>query len=318
MNKEISKKILLFCLAILLVVAFVIINSKLSSKKMNFIKVIPDSNKYCYQIDDLFTDNTKLILSGWFFRLRKVQNVEQDFSTKDFSLILMDVSKYVPSEEETDLGIAMDMSFNKRNDINAYYICEYDYSNCGFTATVNIDKVDLNQKIYQIYIKPDKSVEDAIATHIYINKGVLEFTDPSNRMLLEIDNTDLENIVNRGVCLASNAKAGVCIYQLDWDLYWIVDNNFVFEDDGGTRIEFQIDTTQFDKLPQNRIKEKHFWDNIGDAFEKHEITNVINCGEYRVSKRHIPTDYSVTLIDTGYHPNESVWKELIRPRISKS
>lgn len=71
-------------------------------------------------------------------------------------------------------------------------------------------------------------------------------------------------------------------------------------------------TTQIQNLPEKRLENHHYWDNIGGYFEKYELEG--DFGDYRVMKREIPTDYSVTSIVTGYYKNgEWIWKSYFRP-----
>ena len=77
-------------------------------------------------------------------------------------------------------------------------------------------------------------------------------------------------------------------------------------------IQYQLWTTQPENLPEKRRAHNHRWDNIGGRFEKYEIEG--DFGAYRVMKREIPTDYSVTSIMTGYRKNGKwVWKNYFRP-----
>lgn len=67
-----------------------------------------------------------------------------------------------------------------------------------------------------------------------------------------------------------------------------------------------------DSFPQHRLENGWFWDNIGGHFEKYELEG--DFGEYRVMRRELPTEYSVTSIETGYYKNgEWIWKNFFRP-----
>ena len=91
-----------------------------------------------------------------------------------------------------------------------------------------------------------------------------------------------------------------------------MNRDFYFEPDGTTYIQYQLCTTQTENLPEKRLAHGNLWDNIGGHFEKYEIEG--DFGEYRVMKREIPTEYSVTSIETGYYKNgEWIWKNYFRP-----
>ena len=85
--------------------------------------------------------------------------------------------------------------------------------------------------------------------------------------------------------------------------------------DGSTYIQYQLWTTQKDRLPEKRLENGHFWDNIGGYFEEYEIRG--NFGQYRVMKRELPTAYAITTIVTGYYKDGAwIWKEYFQPRYS--
>jgi len=74
----------------------------------------------------------------------------------------------------------------------------------------------------------------------------------------------------------------------------------------------QLWTTQTEKLPQERLDNNWLWDNIGGNFEEYEIQS--DFGEYRVMRRELPTEYSITAIVTGYHKNGKwIWRNYFRP-----
>ena len=119
-------------------------------------------------------------------------------------------------------------------------------------------------------------------------------------------------IVKNGVLRVYRPDYHCWVYQKGWSLYWIADKDFDFEEDGTTYIQYQLYTTQTERLPEKRLKNGHLWDNIGGNFEKYELEG--DFGGCRVMKRDIPTAYSVTSIVTGYYKNgEWVWKNYFRP-----
>ena len=123
---------------------------------------------------------------------------------------------------------------------------------------------------------------------------------------------DLDEIVENGVLRVSRPDCHCWVYQKGWSLYWIADKDFAFEEDGTTYIQYQLYTTQTERLPEKRLAKGHLWDNIGGYFEKYELEG--DFGGYRVMKRDIPTAYSVTSIVTGYYKNgEWIWKNYFRP-----
>ena len=125
----------------------------------------------------------------------------------------------------------------------------------------------------------------------------------------EVAGTALEEVVQNGYLRVCQPDYACYVYQYKGCLYWIADKAFHFEDNGKTYIQFQLWTTQTDKLPEKRLKNKRYWDNIGGYFEKYEITGTVNCGKYRVCKRKLPTEYSITAILTGFYKNKK-WAQI--------
>ena len=82
--------------------------------------------------------------------------------------------------------------------------------------------------------------------------------------------------------------------------------------DGDSIVEFQMDTTQIEKLPEERLKNNWFWSNIGFWFKTKELTDW-DTGKYRVTKCALPTDYSITRIWTGNYIDGWIWIQYFRP-----
>ncbi len=95
------------------------------------------------------------------------------------------------------------------------------------------------------------------------------------------------------------------------DTMMLAGKDFSFEKDGSTSIGYQAETTQFYKLPLN-IRYNPV--DMTESFESHEITDSMNCGEYRVSVRDLPSEYSPTQMSTGYRNGDKwVWKRFFIP-----
>ena len=82
--------------------------------------------------------------------------------------------------------------------------------------------------------------------------------------------------------------------------------------DGDTIIQYQLSTTQAESIPQQRLENGWNWDNIGFYFSKNELIEW-NTGKYRVAKKSIPTEYSVTKIWTGNYNDGWIWIQNFRP-----
>lgn len=216
--------------------------------------------------------------------------------------------------EKPLVGIKGNVNKIKRTDVNEYFDCPFDYSNCGFSAEFDLKELDLASKEYQIIFKPDSNDYDGIPSNGYIYNNELSFISSDDKVDLNVEGTDIEEIVKKGYCLASCPDDHIFIYQYNNCIYWIATNQYEFEKDGSTVIQYQLETTQYDRLPISRTENGWYWDHISDDFEKFEVTDNMNCGEYRVSVREIPKQYSVVRIITGYYVNGKwVWKRYLRP-----
>lgn len=304
---------------IAIIVVFFIINNIIDYNRKCTFEYIADSNAYAYQIEEISFEDEDLVISGWFFSLKKVQNEYREVDENNsIGIVLYDRSqkeeKNIDGSNKHKKGIALNTTRQTRTDINDYFKCEFDYSQCGFIARIKKSEVGLEDKQYQVIIKPEQDSIGGICTDTYIDYGKLKYIDPNLEKELDLVDTDLESIVESGYCLVSCPEYGIYVYQQKRKLYWIADIDFDFEEDGTTYIQFHLDTTQFDKLPLYRTENGWFWDDIGGSFEDYEITNEMNCGKYRVAVRDIPEEYSITGIRTGYKfAGGWVWQRYFRP-----
>lgn len=319
-KKKIIRRSIEIALIIIIIIGFFMINDQVTQNKRNSFKPISDKNYYVYQVEKMYIEGEDLVLKGWFFELKKFRNQERN-EAKDGKLGIVlydiDLNEKTLFKGDSQKGISMRMEYQKRQDIDAYFNCEYDYSSCGFIAKVNKDNVDYENRDYQIVFKPEQEGEYGIVTdgNAYIHKGKISYVNPQDIFEIAYLGTDLEKIITEGECLLSYPEKHICVYQYEWKLYWITDSEFDFEIDGTTAIQYQLDTTQFDRLPQNRIDNGWYWSNLTSNFEDSEITHVVDCGRYRVSVKDLPTDYSITRMVTGYYSDGKwVWMRYFRPK----
>lgn len=321
MNKKKAFKISIK-IAILLsvIIGFILINDQISDKNINTFLPVSDGGNYAYQVEKISVEENILKITGWFIELKKVRGQEVEVADgKNVGIVLYDMNsvteKDLDGNEKPRLGVSMEMTYVVRDDINEYFKCEYDYSHCGFVASIDKSRINLEEGVYQIVIKPDRQGIDGIAINscAYLNKGKLSYINPYDSIELEVKGTDLENIVNFGDCVFSYPEYHICVYQYDGRLYWIADENFYFEEDGSTYIEYQLETTQFDKLPESYTSLGWSWADSGWTFEYCELKD-IDCGKYRVSVRDIPKDYSITIVTTGYYSGGNwIWQKGFKP-----
>lgn len=322
MTKNRIKEIIVYVIIItVLVVVFLLINIKISQSRSETIIPLDDQNTYVYQFENIKIMDNTLEVNGWFFEVEKYQNIERKIADKNLGIILYDIendAKLEKAKEEkqqyTLKGVTSKVENIVREDINQYFKCEYDYSKCGFRAVFDLDKLDLDNTCYQLFIKVDLSKEEAIRTNTYLYNNKLWYIDPTTFDSPDLSGTVLETITNYGKCLAYKKDFGIYIYQHDNKLYYIVDKQYQFNEDKKTYIEYQLQTTQFEKLPKWRIENDNFWDNAGWVFENQEIIEGDGCGKYRIAVIDLKKEYSITRILTGCYQNDKwVWYQFLRP-----
>ena len=322
MKKRVLEVSLKIAVAIILIIGFVIINDVIKDNRS--ISYLPiDGNdwegiNYTFHIDSADYEDDKLILSGWYIDLKNVRNVQKDVDEiKDICILLHDINdkeEYnIDGTPKRSKGLKMDVSKQKRTDVNQYFLCEYDYSDCGFIATIDSELLDIQNGKYQVVFKKSKNDEQGIIIGYFVD-GKIQYVDPKDNIELNIQGTDLEKIVNEGTCLVSCPDFHICVYQFQKSLYWIAGKEYSFEEDGSTYIQCMVDTTQFDKLPSDRLQNGWYTGSIGSNFESNELTGIMECGEYRVFSLELPTEYSLTRLVTGYNIDDNwIWTKAFRP-----
>ena len=239
---------------------------------------------YCFQVDSVeFTDGT-IELNGFTFRY--------EHSSSDYSLLL---------RAEDGTRIELEKEIVPRSDVNNYFLCDYDYTNSGFKA-----RVDVVEGEYEILIKWPWSI--ALSTGVFINSDGVHYVSEKEFEAPEIN----ADFIQKGVVRVYRPDFHCWVYQYEGSLYWIVDQDFNFEEDDTTYIQYQLWTSQTENLPQKRLDNNWLWDNIGGNFEDYEVQG--DFGEYRVMRRELPTEYPITAIVTGYHKNRKwIWRNYFRP-----
>lgn len=137
------------------------------------------------------------------------------------------------------------------------------------------------------------------------------YANPSEYQALEVEGTDLEEIVNQGVLRVYRPDYGMYVYQYKNTLYWIAEPDYGFVD-SDTYVQYQLNTTQIERLPKIRLENEWYWDNIGFWFSEYEMKEM-NTGKYRVAKKEIPREYSIRGIWTGNNIDGWIWREDFLP-----
>ena len=134
----------------------------------------------------------------------------------------------------------------------------------GFEATGIIDPTNE----YEVMIKWPWSI--SISTGVFVSTLGVHYSPESIFVAPGIKS----DFVDNGVLRVYRPERHCWVYQNEGELFWIVDQDFNFEDDGSTYIQYQLFTSQPEKLPQERLDHNWFWDNIEGSFEDYEIYGV--------------------------------------------
>lgn len=296
LSESIFGKIVFFLVSMTLILWCYLAASQQIEKKA--ITIQKDDFSWMFQIDSVTEQDGKVQFSGWAFRL------SEDAEPGNCTLLLKDV--------KSGKMIYADMQYEDRADVNDYFLCEKDYTHCGFTARVNVKKLDTENGMYEIILRKADSRE-AFSAGTYYTGGKLMFTDPEEFVPLETEGTDLAKITEEGELLVYRPDVHMYVYQYEGSLYWIAEKEYDFVD-GDTYVQFQMNTTQPENLPEERLENGWMWSNIGFRFVKKEITDA-NTGKYRVAVCELPTDYSITKVWTGNYIEDWIWKETFRIRL---
>ena len=207
----------------------------------------------------------------------------------------------------------MEIQTVNRPDVNQYFKCEYDYSQCGFIAKIDKEKLDLENTELQVVLKIEEDGDYGILSRNYIKNGHL--THMSSKECSEINDlgTELEKIINEGVCLAVFTEQHAFVFQLGWNQYWILDKKFYDSNISKVYITNCFCTTQFDKLPDSDLSDGRYWSYRYWCFDDYEITDDIKCDNYRVAVKELPSDYSVYwMLDRCTYNNENTYENSYR------
>ena len=285
-------------IVILLVILFVIVNLVIDNKQEEAIEVVSDNMYINYQISSADVEDNYLVLRGWLFELNDFANVKREtcINKEEISFVLCKLDSNGALSDKKRFFASP--SWNDNEKVDNYFQCDADYSDSGFEVKYKLSKLNVNDSAYQVLIKTSNAREQAISTDYYIDKGCLVRSLKNSEVYKKLEQTDLCDIVNEGTVLVENFDNGYIVVQKDSRLYWVVDPN-VIDLSGDNRVVFQTYTTNYNKLPKNRTDLGYYWDDIEVSFEKCEITNQMNSGEFRVLAQDIPSEYPIVLIETG-------------------
>ena len=238
---------------------------------------------YCLQVDDVSVADGRMRLEGFAFRY--------DQPTLDTTLLLRSV--------KGDVGLEMEKV--DRSDVNDYFLC--DCTDSGFVATGDVEE----GQDYEVMIR--WPLTNALSTGVFVSDAGVHYQPEGDYTPPDLH----ADFVDRGILRAYRPDYHCWVYQYDGALYWVVDQDFDFEDNGSVTIRCQLWTTRTDMLPPEQLEKGRSWDAIGGDFKENELEG--DWGGYRVMKRELPTTYPITAIATGVREDDGkwIWRECFWP-----
>ena len=291
-----KKQVLVFFVSMIVLIGIYLFTMK--QLLYEHFEIIDDDFSWVYQIDNIEKEEDELQITGWAFAL------DEDAKQEKFEIILYDT--------KTGKGVHPKMIYELREDVNEYFLCEYDYTNSGFVATISTKYLQLENTVYEILLRP-KGRRKTFSTQVYYSDGEMLYVHPDKFAPLEVAGTDLEEIVGQGVLRVYQPNYGIYVYQYKGELYWIAEPNYGYD----TYVQFQMKTTQVEKLPEDQLFNYNSfgWSSLRFMFWRKEILDW-NTGKYRVARYSLPTEYSLTHIRTGTYIDNWIWiwQSSFRPR----
>ena len=308
LGKSRKKQVIIFCLSMVALVSIYLTAARALYERF---EIIEDNFSWVYQVDSIEEIDGKLQIKGWAFALN------EDATQENCEIILYDT--------KTGKGIYPKMTYEPRKDVNEYFLCEYDYTESGFTASISARSLQLDSNVYEILLRPKsekskgnsfstntKEERKAFSTNIYYSDGEVMYVHPDEFVPLEVEGTDLEEVVEQGVLRVYRPDYGMYVYQYKGELYWIAEPEYEFDEDRETYIQWHLETSQIENLPQYRLENQWYFDNLGFYFSENALEGW-NTGKYRVAKKELPTEYSITKMNIGRYKETWIWNEYFRP-----
>lgn len=267
---------------------------KIDNQKVTEIR--EDDFSWIAQVDSIEKNGDVFCVKGFALELNKTAK------EKAYSIVLRNL--------DTDELYFPKTTCVPRKDVNAYFLCKYDYTNSGFEFRIKTDKVDFEKNDYEVLVKPSWK-EYAYRVGMYLSKGEVVSVDPKERAPLQVSDTKMAEIVKNGMLRAYNSEMGISVYQCDNMMYWFVEQDYPHFGSGGDMwMQFNLFTTQNERLPKEQIEKKCMWNNCSFAFSAKEL---FATDEYRVVGCEIPQTHSITRVETGHLGEETLWWMKFRP-----
>ena len=296
-NKERTIVKALICVGLLFVIWGVYI-CMMHAQKCRINEIREDDFSWIAQVESIEEENNNVTIKGFAFELNKTAK------EKAYSVVLRNL--------DTDEMMVPKISYVDREDVNNYFLCQYDYTCSGFVLTVKDDKINLEENDYEVLIKPYWE-EYAYQVGIYLSAGELLCVNPDEYIPLQTEDAKLSEIAENGVLRAYQPDMGIYVYQYGNVMYWIMDREYpYFGDNGDMWMQFVLYTTQNEKLPKEMLEKKCMWNNCSFSFQSKEVQEY-NTDNYRVVGCELPSEHSISRVETGHWGENVIWRIQFRP-----
>lgn len=300
---RIEKKKLFIELAIMamIILAFIIVNIKINESRFTEDSRDSYSLDYVFQLDKVEFSADEITVDGWCFRMGE-DTTENGTSPE---LILVNVQTKKTRRYSTDIVV--------RDDVNRYFDCEFNYSNCGFCTHMNKNALNLDENTYEVFLHY-KGESYGIQTDVFLSKDGVSYTNPQKFRRIESSNVDLIELTENGILRFYIPDKDVYVYQYDDFLFWILGPSYEYSCDITEKMQYQTWTTQGTLLPITEYRKDNFADNFQFSLQDYWCENLSGDG-YNVYQRELPNTYAIARILTGdYSDSEKwVWTRCFRP-----
>jgi len=201
-------------------------------------------------VDSIEVIEGNVIIKGFAFEVGK------DAKEGMVEIVLQDV--------ESKKIYFLETQYTERKDVNDYFLCDYNYLQSGFVASIKEKKLDLDEREYEIFIRM-KGERTTYEMETFISNGELMYVNPTEFCELDVKGTDLEEVVEKGVLRVYRPDYEMYVYQYEGELYWIVGTEYEFDEGEDALIQYQMNTTQVNILNGTDKENRGFW------FSKAEI-----------------------------------------------
>lgn len=294
---------------------YAMMQMKVNNSKLFSYSISEDRHLANY-IEEVKINDKWLEVSGWCF-----YNQINNYTTQIFL-------RNIDDNEEV---IWLDVERVKRDDLGKYFGFSQCYEDSGFVARTKLNKLDLENKNYEILTKVSfvkEEIDDlgyrkevlqrryniTKQTGQFICNGKLTVLEPGQQQI-QTASQWINEIIKQGVLLLYREDKDIYVYQCQDKLVWIAGERFQFSPNGQTYIQYQLDTSQKDRISKEQLEKGFSYDSLGFYFEDDEVIDN-EFYPYRVAVKNIP-EYPVICFWTGEYSAGWIWREYANLNVQK-